>query len=367
MINFISVCNLKEHPRNAELFDEPGGEKWEKFVRSIKATNGAVEPIVVSEDFTIISGHRRVKAHLQLGLAMIPALIKPYNGDKDAMEYDLVALNVEQRGKIPGTAQQLAERLKIMERWYKEHEQREMTTGQIAVEAGMTPSQASNAMQVVRAMEAHPELKKARESENIADSTILAIARQDDEVQQKIIDTLNLDEKVGKRDVDEAIDFATGKQDSERQQQEAEIQARIDDAKAELEAKVLEREDEIRELRKRREVEKAAARRQRQFEKVEKRCKRKETYDKDLSPLVTTEERIKDFGHIIDQHTQDFVATFEGIMADSDFNEKFAALSEESREVILDSFVRIRDIANRFLSIAGAGEEVTDHPLSIAG
>lgn len=101
----IKVSELKKHPRNEEFFDDIYGEKWESFIESVKR-RGIVEPIVVTQDLMIVSGHQRVRACEEMGILEIPCRIthypdydERYNRTKDDMILeDLISTNIMQRG-----------------------------------------------------------------------------------------------------------------------------------------------------------------------------------------------------------------------------------------------------------------------------
>lgn len=61
----ININELKPHPRNNEFFDDMTGDAWDAFKESI-STSGIVEPIVVTQDMIIVSGHQRVRAAKEL-------------------------------------------------------------------------------------------------------------------------------------------------------------------------------------------------------------------------------------------------------------------------------------------------------------
>jgi len=94
----ISINSLKPHEKNDYFFDDMTGSKWYEFIESIR-TSGVIEPIVVTRDFTIVSGHQRVRACNELGITEIPARVKDY-ADEDAIIKDLLETNVRQRGNI---------------------------------------------------------------------------------------------------------------------------------------------------------------------------------------------------------------------------------------------------------------------------
>lgn len=95
----INVNELKPHPRNNEFFDDMSGENWEAFLESVKSS-GIIEPIVITGDKYIVSGHQRVRACKELGIDTICAETKPYYLDDnyDAVLKDLIETNIRQRG-----------------------------------------------------------------------------------------------------------------------------------------------------------------------------------------------------------------------------------------------------------------------------
>lgn len=98
----IKVEILKVHPRNREFFDDMEGDKWKDFVESIK-TSGIIQPLIVTDDYVVISGHQRLKAAKELGLTEVPCEVHEYT-DKDGITAedwklkDLLESNLMQRG-----------------------------------------------------------------------------------------------------------------------------------------------------------------------------------------------------------------------------------------------------------------------------
>jgi len=88
----VSVDILKVHPRNTEFFDDISGEEYEKFKRSIQE-DGILSPILVSPDMTIISGHQRTKAAKELGIKLIPVIIREDLTEEDTKLKVLLAAN----------------------------------------------------------------------------------------------------------------------------------------------------------------------------------------------------------------------------------------------------------------------------------
>ena len=77
----ININELKEHPMNNEFFDDITGEKWKEFLESIKK-RGVVEPIVITPDKVIVSGHQRVRACKELGIQSVMCDVHTYNNEE---------------------------------------------------------------------------------------------------------------------------------------------------------------------------------------------------------------------------------------------------------------------------------------------
>ena len=116
-MQLLKVSELKEHPRNKEFFDDMEGGRWEEFLESIK-TSGVVEPIVVTETNTIVSGHQRVRACKELGIETILADVHQYNGNDAQVVKDLIETNVRQRGTVGGTDRQIVARVEALNEFY---------------------------------------------------------------------------------------------------------------------------------------------------------------------------------------------------------------------------------------------------------
>ena len=112
----ININELKPHPRNNEFFDDMTGEKWNEFLESIKS-RGVIEPIVITQDYTIVSGHQRVRACKELEIQKINCEIHNYNSDDEVLQ-DLIETNIRQRGDVGGSSKKVGMRIKELERIY---------------------------------------------------------------------------------------------------------------------------------------------------------------------------------------------------------------------------------------------------------
>ena len=92
------------------------GQKWTEFLESVK-TSGVIEPIVVTQNNTIVSGHQRVRACKELGISEVPRRVREY-ATEDAILKDLLETNVRQRGNINSSALKLVRIIAELERIY---------------------------------------------------------------------------------------------------------------------------------------------------------------------------------------------------------------------------------------------------------
>lgn len=112
----INVYELKPHPRNNEFFDDMTGDKWKEFLESVKK-RGVIEPVVITPDKMIVSGHQRVRACKELGISAVMCDIHAYNNEDEILQ-DLLETNIRQRGDVGGSAKKVGLRIKELERIY---------------------------------------------------------------------------------------------------------------------------------------------------------------------------------------------------------------------------------------------------------
>ena len=88
----VSTKVLKVHPRNNEFFDDIQGKEYERFKQSI-SQDGIISPILASPDMTVISGHQRLKACKELGIDLVPIMIRDDLTDENEKLKLLLAAN----------------------------------------------------------------------------------------------------------------------------------------------------------------------------------------------------------------------------------------------------------------------------------
>lgn len=92
----LKVNELHPHKQNNVFFDDIEGDAWCEFLESVR-TSGIIEPIVVNQDKTIVSGHQRVRACKELGIDEIDAEVRIIESE-DEMLKQLIETNIRQRG-----------------------------------------------------------------------------------------------------------------------------------------------------------------------------------------------------------------------------------------------------------------------------
>lgn len=212
----INIDELKPHPRNNEFFDDMTGEKWNEFLESIR-TSGVIEPIVVTTDMVIVSGHQRVRACKELGIPEIMCEIKTYK-DEDSIIKDLLETNIRQRGDIGGSAKKVGKRIKELERLYgihqgngsNQYEQKPnnsviaVTQSDLAAKLGISVDTLQNYKMLADMI---PELEELMDTGIVTKSTALSMIKNlSEQEQESLIESLDTTKKITKREVEKYIE-----------------------------------------------------------------------------------------------------------------------------------------------------------------
>jgi len=112
----IPVSKLEPHPKNGWYFDPISGVQREEFFESIRK-QGVVEPIVITPEHIIVSGHQRVEACVELGIEEIPYVLMRFENE-DAVELALIETNIRQRGVISQSSVKMGRIAKRLEELY---------------------------------------------------------------------------------------------------------------------------------------------------------------------------------------------------------------------------------------------------------
>lgn len=217
----INIDELKPHPRNNEFFDDMTGEKWNEFLESIR-TSGVIEPIVITTDMVIVSGHQRVRACKELGIPNIMCEIKTYK-DEDSIIKDLLETNIRQRGDIGGSAKKVGRRIKELERLYgikhgaksfqgNQHKEvisnksvsPQKTQEDLATQLGISVDTLQNYKMLADMI---PELEELMDTGIVSKSTALSMIRNlSEEEQESLIESLDTTKKITKREAEKYIE-----------------------------------------------------------------------------------------------------------------------------------------------------------------
>lgn len=215
----INIDELKPHPRNNEFFDDMTGEKWSEFLESIR-TSGVIEPIVVTTDMVIVSGHQRVRACKELGIPEIMCEIKTYK-DEDSIIKDLLETNIRQRGDIGGSAKKVGRRIMELERLYgiRDGSSNEkgnnrigepnnsvdnVTQSDLAAKLGMSVDTLQNYKMLADMI---PGLEELMDTGIVSKSTALSMIKNlSEEEQESLIESLDTTKKITKREAEKYIE-----------------------------------------------------------------------------------------------------------------------------------------------------------------
>ena len=201
--------NLRPHPRNNEFFDDMDGQKWKDFLQSVR-TSGIIEPIIVTQDLVIVSGHQRVRAAKAIGLMKIAVEVRHYDSDDKVLK-DLIETNIMQRGigntnpiKLAKCIGELERILGIRnggDRKSDEHNVPLKTQSDLAKELEMSTLQLRRYKKLLDLV---PELQTAVESGQISATNASAILAKLPEDEQRSIaeQIVGTDGKVSKQELE---------------------------------------------------------------------------------------------------------------------------------------------------------------------
>ena len=109
------LIDLKPHPRNKTIYGDENNEKLEQLVRLIKE-HGLRERIIVNDNGTIISGHRRFEALKILEYTEIECEVRHYENEIEELR-DLVMCNVGRRQQTRVQQLREGEAIREVEAW----------------------------------------------------------------------------------------------------------------------------------------------------------------------------------------------------------------------------------------------------------
>lgn len=223
----ILVSELKPHPMNDYYFDDMEGQKWKKFLSSItvrmkRGQNGIIEPIVITQDKIIVSGHQRVRACKELGIESVIAEVRIYDNEDEVVQ-DLIETNIRQRGTIGDDEIKVGRRIKKLEELYGiqnggDRKSEKIRPNNVGSDSNIPHTQEELAkMMGIDNMESYRQAKKLEslpqeikdlvEAGNISASTASRlIARLSPEEQEQLVQMLPAAEKFTQKQIAEYIE-----------------------------------------------------------------------------------------------------------------------------------------------------------------
>lgn len=208
----MNVDELKPHPRNGEFFDDMTGETWKAFLDSVK-TSGVIEPVVITPDKVIVSGHQRVRACKELGIPTVLADMRDYSDD-DKILKDLIETNIRQRGVGNPNPVKLGRCIKELERIYGiKHgnnrynrilnDSKSMNQEQLASILGISVDTLINYKKLTELI---PEVQDLIDTGVLKSTTALALARHmSPKEQEDFVSSLDATKKITQRQVQQYI------------------------------------------------------------------------------------------------------------------------------------------------------------------
>lgn len=206
----INISELKPHPRNNEFFDDMTGDAWNAFKESI-STSGIVEPVVVTPDMIIVSGHQRVRAAKELHMSAVMVDIRKYENDDKVLK-DLIETNIRQRGIGNPNPVKLGRCIKELERIYGVREGRpeklpkvsEVNQSNIAEMIGISVDTLNNYKKLTELI---PELEDLVDTGILAPTTALALVKyMSPSEQEEFVKSMDVTKKITKGQVQQYID-----------------------------------------------------------------------------------------------------------------------------------------------------------------
>lgn len=211
----INVKELKSHPRNNEFFDDITGDSWNAFLESIMSS-GIIEPIVVTQNMVIVSGHQRSRAAKELKIETVMVDIRKYD-DEDKILKDLIETNIRQRGIGNPNPIKLGRCIKELERIYGIQNGNNQFDRLPKVSEGYIDSQKQLADMIgisvdtlnnyKKLTELVPELQNWVETGILAPTTAIALIKyMSPSEQEDFVKSMDIAQKITKREVQQYIE-----------------------------------------------------------------------------------------------------------------------------------------------------------------
>ena len=261
-MQLLAVNELIPHPRNKEFFDDVTGDAWEAILESIR-TSGVIEPVIITPDKVIVSGHQRVRACKELGKQEVMTETRQYESEDQILK-ELIETNIRQRGIGNPNPVKLGRCIKELERIYGiQHGGDRKSSSQIdnlikptqedlATEFGISVAGLNRYKKLASAI---PELEEFVDTGSISVNTALSLTRllsADDQL--ALLSQLDSAKKYTAKEVQLAIDkfkASYNNEDIMKQLSQAKIDAeRAEDDFRKMREKAITAQQKVEELEK---------------------------------------------------------------------------------------------------------------------
>lgn len=141
VVKQMRVDQLRPHPRNDEVY---GNDSIADVLKSLKTSSDDMDPLLVTRDGTIISGHRRHRAALELKLETVPVIVSDLTDEVEILS-TLLARNCH-RTK---SKKQIAAECAVMMEIEKKRREHKTNTGRKGAGEKLPPAQAKKSRDAV--------------------------------------------------------------------------------------------------------------------------------------------------------------------------------------------------------------------------
>jgi ParB family transcriptional regulator, chromosome partitioning protein len=207
----IAPSVLKVHPKNQEFFDDIQGEEYNRFKGSVEM-EGILEALLVAPDMTVISGHQRLRAAVELGFSTVPVVVRDdVQTDEDKTRILLVANFSREKNDPIKQAKVYKEYAELRgvggrggDRKSKADSRPLITQEDIAKELGVSVSQLKD---IKRLTYLDTDLQELISSGKVSARTgYKVISKLSIEEQARLFESLPKDVKLSQREVQEYVD-----------------------------------------------------------------------------------------------------------------------------------------------------------------
>lgn len=214
-MELIAVSKLVPHKQNSYFFDDIEGEPWMAFCESIE-TSGVIEPVIATQDYTIVSGHQRVRACKALGIEKVLTDIRVFNSEDEVLK-QLIETNLRQRGIGNTNAVKLGRCIAELERIYGikngnnqhtekslAHNEQPLTQEDLAKQLEISKAQMNRYKSLTELI---PELQDAVQSGQITATTAMGFVKKlSPEEQKQLAEQIGVQERVPNKKLQEYLD-----------------------------------------------------------------------------------------------------------------------------------------------------------------